>query len=483
MTTSAAVPLLGFDQNGQVFDAGDVVLRQINDGYKERVNDLYRLYRAKELASKGIVETTLRADGGLEHRKLVISYPYEWTANMYKDAVLFHLRLLSDLGKAGLTLKDALPNNILFDHTRPVFVDFLSLVLPEHLGDEGWLDAKRYADPRFGILDTMFFPFMLHPLLFFCRGKNALARQALSTGSCNCDGEPPAWRELLRPFPRDVIGLRRYLTFFSMAARAAPLHFRNSRKPAREFDAFVDKLLAFVGGVDATPPRSAYSFYYDEKKEAFSPGDRESFLPKQRTVLDVLTDRKPASVLDIGANTGWYSSLAERLGASVIALEEDESCVDLLYNSAKTHGRRILALKASFADLPREIHASAQLHEEYEDRGVKTTPLYRPGVQRLGADMVLMLGLFHHLVLGEGRSISEIFQVLDRLARRTLILEFVALDDEKILGDPGFFKSLRKFDTATYSLELVVQAGRRHFARAEVLASHPSTRTILAFDR
>jgi len=75
------------------------------------------------------------------------------------------------------------------------------------------------------------------------------------------------------------------------------------------------------------------------------------------------------------------------------------------------------------------------------------------------------------------------FEVLRRLARKTLVLEFVALDDEKIRDDPGFFPNLGKFDSANYNLESAVQAGRRHFPAVEVRASHPSTRTILVFDK
>ena len=197
--TAPAVPLLGFDQNGRVFDAGHVIHRLVKDSYKQRVRSLYQRYAAEHLEARGIVETALRADGGLEHRKLRVTYPYEWPANMYKDAVLFHLRLLSDLQPAGITLKDALPNNILFEHTRPVFVDFLSLVFREHLADEQWLDASRYADPRFAVLGSMFLPYMVLPLLFFARGQPVVARELLSSRSCNCDGRPPSWLELAHP--------------------------------------------------------------------------------------------------------------------------------------------------------------------------------------------------------------------------------------------------------------------------------------------
>jgi hypothetical protein len=220
-----------------------------------------------------------------------------------------------------------------------------------------------------------------------------------------------------------------------------------------------------------TPPPSGYSFYYDEKQEATSLADPASFLPKQRTVFEVLQSKVPASVLDIGANTGWYSVLAAKGGASVIALEEDEACVDILYERAKSQALRILPLKASFADLSRGI------------RGSGGGLLYRPGAERLGADLVLVLGLLHHLVLGEGRAMSDVFALLARLTKKTLVLEFVALDDDKILDNPTFFPSLRRFDASTYNLDLVVQTGRRHFSRVEHMPSNPQTPSILVFDR
>jgi len=56
-------------------------------------------------------------------------------------------------------------------------------------------------------------------------------------------------------------------------------------------------------------------------------------------------------------------------------------------------------------------------------------------------------------------------------------------DDEKIRDEPGFFPRLKQFGASNYNLDLVMQAGRRHFARAEVRPSHPATRTILVFDK
>jgi len=464
--------MFGFDEHGEVLDLGHVVHRKIREDYKPAVAELHRAYLDADLASKGIVETLLRADGDLEHRKLVTSYPYEWPANMYKDAVLFHLGLFAELERSGLTLKDALPNNIVFDHTRPVFVDFLSLVPRQALRELAWLDAGAYAEPRFAVADRMLLPYMVLPLLFMASSRYATAKDLLSTRSCNCGGRPPSWRELLHPPLRRGLGwLPGYLRALGVAAALMPARLGSRKQDTAAFGALVEALSRRLAPLNVTPPPSAYSSYYDEKQEAISLADPAAFLPKQKTVFEVLQARQPGSVLDLGANTGWFSVLAARNGASVIALEEDESCADILYRRAKSQRLRILPLKVAFGELTREI------------RSTSGGLLYRAGVERLGADLVLVLGLVHHLVLGEGSAIGDVLALLARLTRKTLVLEFIALDDDKIRGDPGFFPNLARFDAASYNLDLVAQAGRRHFSRVDVRPSHPGTRTILVFDR
>ena len=474
MNIAANNRLVGFDDHGEVHDLGHVVHRRIREDYKPEVAKLHRAYRDAGLAAKGIVETVLRADGDLEHRKLVTSYPYEWPANMVKDAVLFHLGLFDELDRAGLTLKDALPNNIVFDHTTPVFVDFLSLAPIAKLKEMSWLGAQGYVDPRFAVVEKMLLPYLILPLLFMASRRYSTARDLLSTRSCNSGGVPPSWRELLRPQTQRGWGwLPGYLRALTVGAALLPVRRGNLGKDGAAFRALLGRLQRRVRSLEVTPPRSAYSSYYDEKKEALSLADPAGFLPKQKAVLEVMQARAPRTVLDIGANTGWYSVLAAGLGASVIALEADESCVDILYGRAKKQGLRILPLKTAFGELTTEIGGS----------GTAAGPLYRAGVERLGADLVLVLGLVHHLVLGEGRSIDSVFEVLSKLARKTLVLEFVALEDDKVRGDPGFFPKLSRFDATTYNLDMVLQAGRRQFSRAEVRASHPATRTLLVFDR
>ena len=60
----------------------------------------------------------------LSHERLpFVSYPYEWTFSMLKDAALLQLRLTAAALAEDLMLKDASPYNVQWRGCRPVFID------------------------------------------------------------------------------------------------------------------------------------------------------------------------------------------------------------------------------------------------------------------------------------------------------------------------------------------------------------------------
>jgi len=214
-----------------------------------------------------------------------------------------------------------------------------------------------------------------------------------------------------------------------------------------------------------TPSASGYVDYYDAKGEDFPLDDDAAWGPKQRNVHTVLNGLRPAAVLDLGANTGWFARLAASLGARVIATDVDESSIDALYRTARGNGLPILPLRIDFAALTTSPAA-----------------LFLPPVERLQSDAVLCLGLLHHLVLGSDFPLDRILGTLRSLTKRTLILEFVSLDDELIRQEPRFFAALRKYSADTYNVELVLERARSHFRKATVMESHPCTRKLLVLE-
>ena len=111
--------------------------------------------------------------GVLRHERIpFVSYPYEWTFSMLKDAALVQLDLLLAALEHDLVLKDSTPYNVQFRGARPLFVDI------------GSFERLREGEPWVGY--RQFCMLYLYPLLLQSLKKvpvPALAARARSTAS------------------------------------------------------------------------------------------------------------------------------------------------------------------------------------------------------------------------------------------------------------------------------------------------------------
>jgi hypothetical protein len=91
-----------------------------------------------------IVRTEEAGEALLEHERVpFVSYPYEWTFSMLRDAALLQLELQLQALEEGLTLKDASPYNVQWRGSRPVFVDVGSF---ERLREgEPWAGYRQFC--------------------------------------------------------------------------------------------------------------------------------------------------------------------------------------------------------------------------------------------------------------------------------------------------------------------------------------------------
>lgn len=463
----STIELKGFDNRGKVYLDDDCVRRIIQNEYKPKTRELFNSYQ-KHLVGKDVVETSILEDGNLSHKRIPITYPFEWSPSMFKDALLFNLRLLLRLEKHDLTLKDGLPENILFENTRPILVDFLSLVFLKDLADEDWLYDKKFNDQRFSVFTRMFIPHFLVPFFIIARGQYAEASRFLTDFACNCSSEVPTWKDLLRK--DSTLGYKKFGLSLKDMLKVKVFFKVHSLK--NDFSGFVRALESHIQSIDVVPPKSGYADYYEEKGEDAAIYDPAILGIKQRSVYTILKSQTPRTVIDIGANTGWYSFMAAHLGAKVYAIEADPSCADLLYQRAKAKQSAINVICSDFSSLQREIFALKD-----------SAPLYRSALERISADVVLVLGLSHHLVLGEGYSIQKIFELLARPTKTTLVLEYIDLEDDKIVLYPDFFPKRSKFDRSNYNLDTFTAEGLKFFTSVEVMDSNPETRKVLVFKK
>lgn len=490
MKTQVWLP--GYDNRSVTYDADGYILRTVDTEYFHETTGIYYLVKKNGLERIGIVETEIdEQTHSLKHRKHIISYPFEWTSTMYKDAVLFHLDLLIELDKHALTLKDAIPNNMVFDFHKPVFVDFSSIVRTVKLQEENWLTHNRqYSDSRRAVIDNMFISYMLIPQMAFFERRYSVARQMLSEKACNCGAGSPIWSEiynykfviqivrnivhkLTRNSDSSSLGLVNYLSLFRLLRL----------EKQTPFVEYCQRVKAFIDTVNIVPPKSGYVHYYENKNENFGFSVQSEWRNKQKNVFRIIKHIKPKRVLDIGGNTGWFSILTARLGSEVISTDIDESSSDSLYSYAKTNKLKILPLVLSFDHFTREIHGVGYNNPEYKYRDFQSNPLYLKATKRFKSDLVLCLGLLHHLILGEGRTFAQIFQILSELTLRALIVEFISLEDDLIRSEPSFFRNISRYNSYNYNSSAILDEGMRHFKSFEIMDSDPDTRTLYLFEK
>lgn len=477
----AQIELSGGEPGGRLTIAQDHVLRRLAAWPWREVRALLESSFAPAGPADLIPWLEVEADEDwvvLRHPRVpVISYPHEWCAEMLQQAALAHCRLLAALAGQGMALKDAHPWNVLFDGTRAIFIDIGSIVPLPTLAE---LDYLTRAQGRSGtalageVFRLMFLPYFVLPLAFHQAGLGHVARDMLWRYPLNGAGRHPRVTDYLRAtrpgqWGRALRGLRR--------ARRAAADFRRlcaELERSGALDAFASGLAALVG--DLSPPRaeSAYSGYYAAKGEEHAHDRPETWNAKQRAVANALDNREIRTVLDIACNTGWYSRLAAQLGKQVTAIDIDDACIAELYRRAGAAGEAIVPLVLDLAQ-PTPDRQRAQ------DGGL----LLIGSERRLQADLVLALGILHHLVLGAGISLAEALARLAAPARLSLVIEFVGADDELVMKEPQFFKAFSRNPAgfAGFTLTAARDALAAMGWQVSVVSSFPATRSLLACNR
>jgi SAM-dependent methyltransferase len=488
--------LVGFDTAGEPFIAGDRILRGIYRGNAEVVRHVLHLCETNDLFSHGIVETRELSENPfaefdyemvLEHERIpFISYPHEWSASMFKEAALMHVALFERLAEHGLTLKDWHPLNILYSGTRPVFVDFTSIIPIEALPVQAHLKSARppkwfgemWDDTSRAVYEMyrlMYDPYFGLPLTMMDRGHHARARQRIYETTLNTGDDYITRREVFS----DSLIARIVYELEDRMLRLA-LRAKGSSKTA-----FFRRVRRSIARRKTALRGSAYSSYYEDKNEAFSSEPSEAWTDKQHGVHKALTTMRPATVLDIGSNTGWFSMLAAKLGSSVVAVDLDEASIDRLFADARRERLDILPLVANLVRPLPPLPAKVFPGEPSLSLIGETAPVVSEPDSRLKCEMVLALALVHHLALGQAHPFDEIAAIFAKLSTRYLCVEFVDLRDQMITSDRAFFPAYNAAPASFtwYSKDNFITALSWHFDKIEEIPSYPESRTLLLCHR
>ena len=447
--------LQGFDPLGEVFSYKGRILRGVFEGQGRRVLSVYRTCQHAGLFNAGLIPTTVCPNGDwthmgydvvLEHQPVhFVTYAFEWPPSMFQDAALFQLQLTLTLLHHELLLKDCgVTTNVAFDGIRPKYIDFLSIIPKEDLVKQTWLDPLCFQSP-FQLLWSketalfneifcrMFYPGVLYPMYLLKLKGYASAQKRLFETVLNTSQDAITEKEAFQGAQNGLETSYRQ----ALASREHALIHDDWKR-------FIEILQREIGGIDVALKASDYTTYYGEKKEDFDFRPSPDWKPKQWAVFNALQKFKPQTVLDIGANTGWFSILAARSGARVLAMDNDAACMDILYRKAKEERLPILPVVMDFTSPTPEVAAHVSLENSSRrqlSRFKSNGPILRSSVQRMQGDFVLALAILHHLVLGSGKKLGDVIKTLASYAGEALLIEFVSREDPLIVGEPQFFKA------------------------------------------
>jgi SAM-dependent methyltransferase len=401
------------DPESRVFYAGDEVYRALSpDG----LSDFEALRESGLLDDERIVRTAIAEDtaalrgllvhepaGVLRHERVpFVSYPYEWTFSMLKDAALLQLDLLLAALERDLVLKDSTPYNVQFKGARPVFVDV------------GSFERIREGEPWVGY--RQFCMLYLYPLLL--QSLKDVPFHPWLRGSI--DGIPPAQMRALLSF-RDRFRRGLFTNVF-LHARLERRYADRPEQVKREvksvfkkelFVANVRKMRKLVERLTWNPPEGVWTAY----------GERNSYTDddarrKDDFVREVATSREWGLVWDIGCNNGRYSRIAAEGARTVVAVDADQGPVELLYRDLEAEGNeQILTLTMNLAD---------------PSPGLGWRGLERKSLAGRGKpDLVLALALVHHMAISANVPVKEFVDWLASLGS-ALVIEFPTREDPMV---------------------------------------------------
>lgn len=387
--------------------------------------------------------------GVLAHRRLpVVSYPYEWTFGMLRDAALLHLDVLSAALDEDFILKDGRADNVQWQGTRPVFIDVGSF--------ERWQDGRPWAGYR-QFCQTFLYPLMLqaykqisfHPWL---RGR----LEGISPQECR---RMMSLRDLFRRGVWPHVVLHAWLDGGGKHdAGDAGKDLSAAGFGKEMLRANIRGLTRILRGLSWSSASSVWSDY--TQTNGYSAADQQT---KSDFVRACVRDRRWKLAWDIGCNTGTYSRIAAENCDQVLSLDADHPAVERFYQSLKQESGRlsppILPLVCNVADQAGGLGWRGREHAGLATRG-------RP-------DLILCLAIVHHLAISHGVPLDDLLGWFSEL-QCSLIIEFVDRNDlmvERLL-------QRRTDGAADYHRAAFEQALRKSFDVARTQTLETGTRTL-----
>jgi len=409
----AALPSSFRDPSGFLFRRDGALYRQVSTRYREAYDRLMTGGLYAELVEAGLLVRHEEADVSLAAAEGAykvlrpvelpfISFPYEWCFRQLQDAALTTLEIQRRALAKGMWLKDASAYNIQFLDGRSLLIDTLSF--------------EPYPEGQPWVAYRQFCQHFLAPLALMSRTDIRLGQLS----RVHLDGVPLDLASRL--LPRRTwfsLGLAMHLhahakTIVRYSDRATEPRSVTGRFSRSSLEALVQSLTSTVRKLTWRGGDTEWADYYEANNNYSDDAMKE----KIRLVGEMLDAVKPATVWDLGANTGRFSRLASERGAFTVAWDIDPSCVEANYRQvSRGRERNLMPLLLDLTNPSPPLGWANAERDSVAARGA--------------AGMVLALGLIHHLAIANNVPLPSVASYLAGLGK-TLVIEFVPKEDSQV---------------------------------------------------
>ncbi len=452
------------DRSARVFESEQAIYRTLNQESSEawkRVScqDFFQ----RRMSTGQIIPTTELSDseirrflfptevtGVLKHERIpFISYPYEWPFALLKRATLLQLDLLAEAMTHQVMLKDSTPYNIQFRGTQPVFIDIGSFI--PLVPNEPWLAYRQFCE-------LMLFPLLLQAY----RGIHfqSVLRAQLEGIPAKQFLQWIRWRDLFRPGVFTNGWLHAALERNAQQVSTSTVtDLKSSGFQSQMIQQMLKKLTRLVERLEWNPAATQWAATQWANYDESLPHVAEDLQAKSDFVRNVCQTHRRTLVWDLGCNDGRFSRIASEFATTVIALDQDHGCIERLCKSLEPEQRVILPLCMDLANPSPGQGWRGQERRRLEERGEP--------------DLVLCLGLIHHLVLAANIPLPDVVGWLASLGGE-LLLEFPSKRDAMV---KGLLRNKRD-QYADYSLEHLVQELQKSFQIVRQVSLPSGERTL-----
>lgn len=430
------------DPSGYVFTDEGIVKRIIFPIY-------FKQYQA--LNQTGFFENLFGNNLLIPHKELTVSqteiviqpkqipyitYPYEWSFNMYKEAALLTLKLQKYSIEKGFSLKDASAYNVAFLDGKAIFIDTLSFDFYKE--NSPWRAYKQFITHFLGPL-----------VLAHYHGA-----QSLKIMSNFLDGIPIKMIASMLP-KRTKFNLFLYSNIH-LLAKFEDKHNEDYKGKAKASSLskkgqlnIIESLYNFIKTL-SLKEHSEWGNYYNKTNYV-----DEAFSLKSKIINQWISNLKVETLIDVGGNDGTFVRKIDKQLKHALVCDIDNNAVDFNYKQLKENKETFIT---PFVLDVLNPSAAIGFQNTERDSFLNRIKIFAP-------DATLALAVIHHMTLSGNVTFDMSAQFFASFSKN-LIIEFPKRNDswvQRLINSKADFKDHFDF----YTLENFEASYLKYFELVE----------------